>query len=353
MLFVSLIIGTVFLCIISCTWVPNGFNDCYLSISTTRCEKGLAAILIILHHLSQRIIIYSCFQIMNYIGFILVAIFFFISGYGLAYGVEKKTSYLNSFFLKRFLPVYCPYWIVNTVTIAFYLSKGKVFSMQEYLLSYIGYDRITGLWFVTSILIMYSVFWCVNSYVQKEKRDVCLAICIILYCIGAYALGAHSSYMASVSTFFLGVIWPKLDKYYRMWIRKHYYIKLCGATLIFDISFIGRLYLSTIGLDGVAVHIFLRNLVSAFFIFFIITLLQKIDFQSRILDILGKVSYELYIVHFVMLLFFSRLEDNLYICVVFFGSLLISFFLNWIDQKIIYEIQRMSPRNIINKTLRH
>lgn len=79
----------------------EGYYDDYLSIEKTKKVKGIAAILILLHHLAQRVAIPKPFAFIRYVGFILVAVFFFFSGYGLSFGLRYKSDYLKHFWKKE------------------------------------------------------------------------------------------------------------------------------------------------------------------------------------------------------------------------------------------------------------
>ena len=310
----------------------GGYNDNYLSPEITKSEKGIAAILILLHHLSQRVKVSGPFLIMGYIGFILVAVFFFISGYGLSYGMRNKQNYLEGFFRKRLLPVLIPYWIVNTIDIIFYLSTGMIFTPMQYVLSYIGADIITGTWFVTAILVLYLIFWV--AFKSKNSYTV-LGLGLIGYCAICACLKLHTSYTASIAVFMLGVIWNKIDKKMIAWMREKYCLKLLIVLGTFGVLFLGRLFLAAKGLDNEIVQLILRNLVSVLFILSLIAITQKIHFTGKILGWLGDISYELYIVHYVLLMMFSGLNSNLYLIAVFGGGLLLSTLLRNVDKKLI------------------
>lgn len=274
-------------------------------------------------------------MILGYIGFILVAVFFFISGYGLSYGVQYKHDYLKGFLRKRLLPVLVPYWIVNTVDIVFYLSEGTVFTPMQYVLSFIGIDVITGTWFVTAILIMYIIFWlafkCMKSYMV-------LGLCLIGYCIICINLNMHSSYTASISAFALGVFWNKIDRRMITWIREKYFLKLTLILGTFGIMFLGRLILSAKGINNEIVHFILRNLISVLFVLALIAVNQKVQFTGKTLEWLGNISYELYIVHYVLLSMLSGLNTKVYIVAVLGGGLLLSTLLWKTDKRLIKRI---------------
>ena len=274
-------------------------------------------------------------MILGYIGFILVAVFFFISGYGLSYGVQYKHDYLKGFLKKRLLPVLVPYWIVNTVDIVFYLSEGTVFTPMQYVLSIIGIDVITGTWFVTAILIMYIIFWLAFKCI---KRYIVLGLCLIGYCIICINLNLHSSYTASISAFTLGVFWNKIDRRMITWIREKYFLKLTVILGAFGIMFLGRLILSAQGINNEIVHLILRNLISVLFVFALIAVTQKVQFTGKVLEWLGNISYELYVVHYVLLSMLNGLSTNVYMATVLGGGLLLSTILWKTDKRLINRI---------------
>lgn len=272
------------------------------------------------------------FVILGYIGFILVAVFFFISGYGLSYGVQYKHNYLKGFFRKRLLPVLVPYWIVNTIDIVFYLIKGTVFTPMQYVLSYIGVDTITGTWFVTAILVLYLIFWIAF---KSKKSYVVLGLCLVGYCIICFNLNLHSSFTASIAAFALGVIWNRIDRRMITWIRERYYLKSLIILGTFGIMFFGRLVLSAKGLNNEIVQLVLRNFISVLFIFVLIAVTQKVQFTGKVLEWLGNISYELYIVHYVLLSMLSSLNPDVYMVAVLGDGLLLSTLLWKADKRLI------------------
>lgn len=312
----------------------------YLSKDTTVSEKGIAAVMIVFHHISQMIELPKYFVIMNYVGFIMVAIFFFISGYGLSYGLENKEGYLNNFFKKRILSILIPYWVVNTISIIYNLAISKTFTPFEYIASYFGLNTITGTWFVTAILIMYLSFWfCYKLYDSKKTSwnvsTIILLLIIVVYCGVCYKFVENTSYTASISAFALGVVWSRLfnDRFVQS-LKKNYVLKLCVVTLLFGFVFAGRLVLSYIGVNSEILHIILRNVVTLCFILFLLTVTYKIEFKSKIITIFGVYSYEIYICHHFFKTMFSDLTDNAYLFILLVVALtvVLSFIVHRISQ---------------------
>lgn len=92
--------GIVFLTMTCLSFRPIhiGYSKEYLSLMTTKQLKGIVAYAIIIHHLSQKMQVPGLLSIIGYIGFICVAVFFFISGYGLECALKNKENYLKHFF---------------------------------------------------------------------------------------------------------------------------------------------------------------------------------------------------------------------------------------------------------------
>lgn len=324
-------------------------DDGYLSKGTTVSEKGIAAVMIVFHHISQMIELPKYFVLMNYIGFIMVAIFFFISGYGLSYGLENKEGYLNNFFKKRILSILIPYWIVNTISVIYYAVNSKVFTPVEYIASYLGFNTVTGTWFVTAILIMYLAFWlCYKLYCNKKTSwnvsTLLLLAIIVVYCAVCYKFEENTSFTASISAFALGVVWNRLfNKRFLKFLSSKYAVKLCGITVLFGVVFAGRLFLSYIGVNYEILHIFLRNIVTVCFILFLLTVTYKIDFKNKFITELGKYSYEIYICHHLFKTMFSDLTDNSYLFI------LLVLILTLVLSLIIYKISQASKTAIGRK----
>lgn len=96
-----------------------------LDRTTTNCCKGIAAIIIMLHHISFRLSNLPVYvKPIWYIAFPVVGFFFFMSGYGLTCGLMKKKDYLQGFLSKRFSNIVVPYVIVAIVWIGLEIVGG-------------------------------------------------------------------------------------------------------------------------------------------------------------------------------------------------------------------------------------
>jgi len=257
-------------------------------------------------------------QVMEYGGFILVAIFYFISGYGLVYGLQHKTNYLHGFLKKRLIHVLLPYWMVNVVLIIIYIILGKNITPLDIVLTLLGLDMITGTWFVTSILIMYILFYISFMLSKRIESDelingatgkcglIFLTVFVLIYCACCLLLNLNSVWTASISAFLFGCYYHKFRDDLEAWFRKKWGLKFLISLAVFSFLYVGRLVLAYKGIDNEYLHFIIRNIVSSLFIVVLLCMTQKIVFvtsgwRGKLLCGAGIISFELYIVHSVLL----------------------------------------------------
>lgn len=143
---------------------------------------GLAAIWIYLFHewipLAPNIPIIGFIEnFIKQIGFFGVDIFFFLSGMGLIYAMEKHS--LSVFYQRRFLRILPPY-ILTAILLMFAHS----WTLTEFLKNLFGItfftkDIYTLLWFVPAITVFYLLFPLYYTIFKKRKYKTIFTISII------------------------------------------------------------------------------------------------------------------------------------------------------------------------------
>jgi membrane-bound acyltransferase YfiQ involved in biofilm formation len=66
-------------------FAKKAYNNEFLSKSSTDCIRGICIVVIILHHIAQRMLNPVLLKPYEHFGYLSVSIFFFLSGYGLWY----------------------------------------------------------------------------------------------------------------------------------------------------------------------------------------------------------------------------------------------------------------------------
>lgn len=157
--------------------------------------KGWMCIAVLIHHLA----IFSGIFDNTWFGHFLyllgswaVAVFLFLSGYGLYCSyAEKGMDYLKGFFRKRFLPLYVSY-IIAVILYFIYdfktgMTMGKVIKSLTW-----GGTIVSFGWFFQMLFVMYLLFFfvfrfCKNKYLKSGIIGaVILAYLIFAHCFGQY-----------------------------------------------------------------------------------------------------------------------------------------------------------------------
>lgn len=138
---------------------------------TTLPLRGLLAILILSHHLGQRTNIYLISQFTSGIGCHIVAVFFFISGYGLCVSyLSKGKNYMNGFLQKR-LGKLLPKFLILTggmVLLYHYFSSMDIGSQILKIAS--GWTPLPHSWFIYAIIYVYIAFY-LCALISKSPKQ--------------------------------------------------------------------------------------------------------------------------------------------------------------------------------------
>lgn len=154
--------------------------------ATTLPLRGLLALLILSHHLGQRTDIYPLSNFTSVIGPQIVAIFFFISGYGLCVSyMAKGPAYLDNFLKKR-LGKLLPKFILLTIGMIILYHCLSVFSLRTQLIMIIfeGWTPLPHSWFIYAIIYVYVSFFICSLFVKNPYRlGILFTLSTILYIV--------------------------------------------------------------------------------------------------------------------------------------------------------------------------
>lgn len=278
--------------------------DGRLDRTTTNCCKGIAAIIIMFHHISFRVSNLPVYmKPIWYIAFPIVG-FFFMSGYGLTCGLLQKKNYLQGFLSKRLLNIIAPYVIVAITWIGLEIIWGEtpVRAIAEaFTIRY-----IQPLWFIWVIIAAYIMFYAVFRHTEINVGAYWFTSITIAYILISVFINPRDEMYASIIGMPLGILWAiyerEIDSYFEIcFLRKE-----IVAIAAFVVLFIGRLVLSVAGFDNQLLQSILRNIITIAFIVPLVGLLKKVKMQKRFLIWLGTISYEIYIIHPFILYFFEK-----------------------------------------------
>lgn len=307
--------------------------------NTSLALKGTFAMVILLHHFTTILdfTLPHCGWL-KYVAFPLVGAFFFLSGYGLTYGLMHKDNYLKGFIPKRFSKVLVPFVIVAGVATA-------VFSLvSRHFVNAFSIHIVQQFWFVYVILGAYLLFYLAFKRCRLYTgAAIILAASIVYSAVCMLLLPERDEMFASAIAFPLGIIFKALESKFVAYFQKKHTIKCICLFLVFFAVFGFRLFLAYKGIHSLILHTLLRNLVTALFVFFIGVFAQKAVINNRLLLRLGACSYEIYIIHPVLIKLAKKLcppvnnaQLALLIAIVVAVTLISAFLLNYLLTKFIF-----------------
>lgn len=266
--------------------------------------KGIMSLAIILCHFSMYV--GSSVPLSGRLaamGFPIVTIFFFISGYGVMTSYEKKGSkYLQSIVTRKIPRLLVPLILLSILSVVLYLRYDSEELSISHILNQFLHDSpfLPFSWFVYALLLLYLVFIIFFKLVKNRLLSILMIASFILAFI--YFTTIHGIFLywrVTIFGFLLGIIFQTIEKYcfVNYTIKPYYYLLLLTFLIFIDLyviygfksigkveepeSFVGQsLFIVTpliVAISSYSLHnILLRN---------------------RFVMKLGEISYEMYLFH--------------------------------------------------------
>ena len=271
--------------------------------------KGYFSLVIICHHLAQRIEPGSIFQLaFNDAGYIAVAIYFFITGYGVMKSYLTKSGYADHFLKNHMKSVIVPALAAVCFHWLAYAIQKDGYSISEFFGRFFINSRSTSfLWYVFMIGFFYpSIARTMKNAGGDGKKliygalkfvVISTAICLILVPFAFWIYDTtHLILVGMVAAFY--------EKDWMNYCSKHTWIRFFGSLML---SF-GCLGIAFMVLSPAFGYVwgmnFYRSIDSVLFIIMILLVFSKIEPCNGFMIKMGTISYEIYLIHgiFLMLL---------------------------------------------------
>lgn len=346
----TLIILFVAFALYGCNFAPkNQFHTDYISIDNSNIIKGLFAAYIVFHHLSKRTSCGIIFRVFAENGYLPVAIFFFITGYGLVKSYQTRHDYLQHFILKRLPPVLVPflliavvYWIQYCIQNQTILGPISILHMMKSEILLVKFS-----WYVIVILIYYIWFWFFARFAKNDKHFIFInvAFAIVWWGICNFYIGYSSMWYGSCLAIASGSILAVYQSNITKFVERHYISLLfvLAFTFITIIRFTWPI-ISHLPIADIAeshswfISLFITESTSMLFPFIIFMIAMKLKLKNKLLVYLGKWSYEIYITHGLFVIAFDFLKDmseQLYCILIIFATLPTAALLWHISKKVL------------------
>lgn len=266
------------------------------SVPNSVQAQGFLIVIVILHHISQRLADGTLANFKGY-GYLAVGVFFLLSGYGLAKSISVKKHYLRGFLRRKFTAVVLPFLVLNILTTLFiYFFYRQSWQDAWLYLSSIWLIDTTS-WFIVCIFIFYVAFYLAFHFCSHRWALLVLLALVACYVQACIWLSLGNWVYKSAFCFPLGVWLGTQEQRFNHWIcRLH-----LNALLVM------------LAVGAIAVIIAQPQLIKSIpeywvgIIFAIASYLclSVITLDSPISHQMGSMSLEIYLLHMKLLWLFS------------------------------------------------
>lgn len=224
-----------------------------------------------------------------------VAMFFFISGYGLSWSFNRKgTGYLRGFFRKRMLKILLPAALVACIHILLCGSNGTGLWEHVHHLVTKGQTILPHFWFVWAILIDYLLFWTGFKFLSPKWARLFILVGIIAFMSGTAFAGFDRCWWICSLAFPAGIYFSQHETSVFMFCKKkplNYWMLVVSFALAIVACFItGNLALRS-----------LCFLFSSLLGALLVARLPIDRFRLPVLRFIGAISYEIYLTHITVM----------------------------------------------------
>lgn len=296
----------------------------FMSLNYTQVMRGVAILMVMLQHLSGFVFGSRVFTPFGGGG---VAIFLIISGYGLTLSAKKKG--LEGFWRKKAVRVFFPWMVVWAASVAVRgdgsegCSLGTLFLLTRFN------------WYLQYLLLCYVVFYVGHRWCYRYRMWS-----LGLFAVVTFVLWGNIQ-AEQAASFIVGCLLAESNKFYS-WTKGH----LKWIALLGFIAFVASLGLKQVGsvrmlmesvpLVGHSVNLCLKFSLAAFVIAACFLAFRFVNGAwSRWI---GKISYELYLVHlFVVVGLCKQCSDSpvIWVAVFLSGSFAGAWLLYLLDNKVL------------------
>ncbi len=314
----------------------KNFNDEFMSVKNCNSYKGFFALIVIMHHISQRVSNGFLPPDFTRVGYLAVAVFLFLSGYGLQKQNLSKPDYSKGFLLKRISAILIPYMVMSVIYWLIYAILGDVRSIATIWHNFIvnGDPIVWFSWYVVCILYFYITFYFLMKIFKNNRVGIVfggIAFCA-LYIFICSKLGFGLWWYQTSFVFILGIVFSSYEEKILKFIKK-YYVTVLLLSLTFFIVLAKHKWEIYWLIPSLKTEFLLVALLAFLFILSFFALTLKIKTNNKFLDFLGKISFEIYMVQGALMLLLRNeriyIQNDFYWSVfVLVGSLLLAFVLN-------------------------
>lgn len=266
------------------------------------CLRGLFALEIVVGHVGR----YEA-GALYWLGKFMVcsvAVFFFVSSYGMVLSQKKKKEYLKGTFLMKkpfylFILAICIYLFNSLIDLILGAKAGYASNFLSLKMAFQNTN-----WYIWELIFFYFLFWISYRFFYKY-RIIIIAIVTTLGVTGLYYLGAKEGWFASSFGFVMGIVYGEFDGF----LAYNYSVKGVLAIIGFSIFGLGSLLVKN---ETFLSMVWMRNSICIAAIM-ITVLISDFGFlrNNPVTKFLTRYSTEIYLSQFIWLKYMYEFSSNL------------------------------------------
>lgn len=205
----------------------------------------------------------------------------------------------------------------------------------------VGKTVIYNGWFIDVIILIYIFFYLSFKFVKNKRVAIIInSMFIIIYIIIAIKLHYSFWWYNSILTFILGLVWAKNKDKIDEVIDNNLFIILVGATFLMFVFHNYDIVLIKLGLTSSYMYALAANMDNLIFTLYFILLIRNINFENKYLTALGGISFELYMIHGLVIQYFgryylsSKVNDVIFTVIVLVVSIILAKLINFGIKKV-------------------
>lgn len=308
----DLILLAYFICVcLACRRVSIGTDpkEVYLSLDNTKILRGFLAVAIVLHHISEHSDAGRFFPVMVHAGYLIVAVFFFLSGYGLLTSYHKKgQNYLKGFWKNRILYLFVIWFLVSLVYWLFDACMGQTnVGVKFFLLSFVnGHPIAKNSWYIIVQLMMYVFFWLAYTIpgIKGARKITIVFVLLVLVAFVFNRVGYGSIWYISNFAFVFGLFYAEKKQVFDKMLTNHWWMCLLSTAAGFVVFSALPLFLEHFDVGFRFFRLFSRMISSVTFVAVLVVLLFRIRLTGNLWGKIGLMSLEIYLLHGLVYSFF-------------------------------------------------
>lgn len=291
--------------------------------------RGVASVIVLFFHLG--FILPDSLQGYVKSGAIGVNTFFILSGFIIYYATQQNENIIT-FYMKRFFRIYPVFFVVWLISVIVLFKHVPFIELMKSLLLFhidyntspapsYGFNLLGTPWTLTYEIFFYGIFGLSMLISHKYRALICSFIIILVVIAlqfiynGTFSVSSQVSASIFVShwwqvpvkilsttvlfEFVVGIVIAELYlNTKKIFDKGRCYLFFGAMLLLIGLGFLGRINYMNAGLTGAFWIAF------PLFMIFIARDYLNLAFNSRVLTVLGDLSYSLYIIHFPVMLFY-------------------------------------------------